>query len=391
MGPYQIAPSSHKKGQYGIVGHVGVGHVHSHSGYVQDDSAGFAAATHILKQAFSMDTLISGVEMDLTRGSITVTTKGGGSARAFPRRGITPAEADILSQRAPGMDAAFPQAAALHVFGRIYGQGAAETACAFEGACALAVANSFQRTYPSVFHTMTISPPGTRDTAIAAVIDVDTIPVAVMLVINYTEGGIGPDEDYEGNTRWGDKGRVMCAVGLDSVPTIILESKAYNPVISQTLVSDTLLIRAQHGIDHTILAQELYQAAEKAKIRCLLRDDLMPYTPGSLKAQTREFAHRIIQQAELLADAERSSEKVRILAELNRLVSEDAGGVTFMSNYVHDTSRSAGVLPGISVVLSSVISSKSYTENPIPVFTIQDAEMYQHITLGGILSLHNHR
>ena len=43
--------SEQQKGILGVSGHVGVGHVHSHSGFVQDDSAGLAVAARILKQA----------------------------------------------------------------------------------------------------------------------------------------------------------------------------------------------------------------------------------------------------------------------------------------------------------------------------------------------------
>ena len=46
-----ICFSDKQKGILGISGHAGVGHVHSHSGFVQDDSAGLAVAALILKKA----------------------------------------------------------------------------------------------------------------------------------------------------------------------------------------------------------------------------------------------------------------------------------------------------------------------------------------------------
>lgn len=37
-------------GKIGICGHIGVGHTYSHSGFVQDDGAGFAVVATLLKK-----------------------------------------------------------------------------------------------------------------------------------------------------------------------------------------------------------------------------------------------------------------------------------------------------------------------------------------------------
>ena len=50
-----IKLSTAKQGLYGISGHVGVGHVHSHCGFVQDDSTGFAVAASILQKAVPIE------------------------------------------------------------------------------------------------------------------------------------------------------------------------------------------------------------------------------------------------------------------------------------------------------------------------------------------------
>ena len=72
------------RGRFGVVGHVGVGHVHSHSGFVQDDSAGFAVAAGLLKRAMPVDTTIACAEADVDANTITVTTRGGGTATLSP-------------------------------------------------------------------------------------------------------------------------------------------------------------------------------------------------------------------------------------------------------------------------------------------------------------------
>ena len=88
--------SEQQKGILGVSGHVGVGHVHSHSGFVQDDSAGLAVAARILKQALPVDTGIARVQVSIEDGILTVMTNGGGVASAAPRRGIAPYEKDLL-------------------------------------------------------------------------------------------------------------------------------------------------------------------------------------------------------------------------------------------------------------------------------------------------------
>ena len=74
----EILFSEQQKGILGISGHAGVGHVHSHSGFVQDDSAGLTAAALILKKALPVDTAISHVQVSIEEGTITVYTNGGG-------------------------------------------------------------------------------------------------------------------------------------------------------------------------------------------------------------------------------------------------------------------------------------------------------------------------
>ena len=95
----EVKFSEQPGGVLGISGHVGVGHVHSHSGFVQDDSAGLAVAALILKKALPVDTVISEVQASMEEGRITVRTNGGGEASASPRRGIAPFEKELLESR----------------------------------------------------------------------------------------------------------------------------------------------------------------------------------------------------------------------------------------------------------------------------------------------------
>ena len=381
--------SEEKKGILGVSGHVGVGHVHSHSGFVQDDSAGLAVASRILKQALPVDTGIARVQVSIEDGILTVFTNGGGAASAAPRRGIAPYEKELLESRAIGLDASFSQNAAVRVFGRLYGQGICETAAAFQGACALAVLDTFVKAAPERFH---VSQPaaneGYLDRSIATVLDLNGIPVALQLLVNFTRGGIGPAEDYEGNVPWDFKEPVMKAVGLDTVPTVILESKAYIPAFAPELKEDQLMIRAQEGVDLVPLGEALLQSAQARKIPVCLKTNAMPLVKGGLAKATAAYADRVIALAEKLKTADDCLEKVQLTADLAELISQDAGGVTFMGNTVNDQMRGAGVIPGSGVILSMIVTTAYKEYVKIPMLTPEDADRYMFVALDGLKRYH---
>ena len=361
--------SEQPKGILGVSGHVGVGHVHSHSGFVQDDSAGLAVAVRILKQALPVDTGIACVQVSIEDGILTVFTNGGGAASAAPRRGIAPYEKELLESRAIGLDASFSQNAAVRVFGRLYGQGVCETAAAFH-----------------------VSQPAARkgylDRSIATVLDVDGIPVALQLLVNFTEGGIGPAEDYEGNVPWDFKEPVMKAVGLDTAPTVVLESKAYIPAFASGLEEDQLMIRAQQGVDLVPLGRALLESALQHGIPACLKTNAMPLVQGGLAKATAAFADRVIALAEKLKTADDCLEKVQLTADLAELISQDAGGVTFMGNTVNDQMRGAGVMPGSGVILSMIVTTAYKKYVKIPMLTPEDADRYMLVALDGLRRFH---
>lgn len=386
----EVKFSEHSKGVLGISGHAGVGHVHSHSGFVQDDSAGLAVAISILKKALPVDTGISEVRASMEEGRITVRTNGGGEASASPRRGIAPYEKELLETRSVNLDAAFSQNAAVRVFGRMYGQGVSETAACFQGACALAVLDTFVKTAPGRFH---VSAPaeksGYLDKAITTVLDVGDIPMALMLLVNFTEGGIGPAEDYEGNVPWDFKEMVMKAVGLDAVPTILVESKAYIPAFAPDLTENMLMLRAEEGTDNLALAKALLGAAEESHIPCCLKTNAMPMAPGSLAKATAIYADRLIALAKQLKTADECMEKVKITADLAELISQDAGGVTFMGNTVNDQMRGAGIIPGSHAILSMIVTTTYKEYVKIPMLTEEDAKSYVTVILNGMKRYHS--
>ncbi len=370
-----VTRSTRNKGILGITGHAGAGHVHSHSGFVQDDSAGFAVIACLLRRAFPVCTTISSVEADIETGTVIVKTQDGGTGIATARRGITPYEATLV-RLAIGLDAVYSQSAAFTAFGRIYGQGCLELPVALQTATCLAVIDTFEKRHPGFLLFCPEAMEGKVGRCIGAVIEIDSVPVSVLGILNANEGGVGPDEDLEGNVMLGEKGKVMKRLGLDSLPTIILESKAYVPAVCNGQEENRFWVRINGEIDNRFVYNALVKGAKAADIPCIASDTAYPRGRGEMAAATRALGQKIAQLGNSLATAESSKEKVQIIAELAVLVSQDAGGITFMSSKLHDLVAGGGIMPGSSAVLSMAISESSIRIWKIPVFTAQDSDMY---------------
>ncbi len=366
-----ISVSSSPRGVAGICGHAGVGHVHSHSGFVQDDSGGFAVTVHLLKTALPVDTRVKTAEADLATGFITVTTEDGGVGKAYARRGVTPFEAELLS-RALGREASRTQALAFAVFGRIYGQGILETPVALQAASALAVIDTFEKKYPGKVKSACENIPGNIGRVLGSVLDIGGVPVSVLTVVNATEGGLGPNEDMEGNVLLGEKGRLMKALGLAEIPTIVVEGKAYVPGPSDPLQQNTFWIRYNSHSDNRITAESIAQAAKEIGFPHQILDTAFPRGGNSLEIGTRDLGKKIESLGRNLQEARTSREKVRLLGELSLLASQDAGGVTFMSDALQDVVGSAGMVPGTSAVVSLLVTPEYIRRWKIPELTEED-------------------
>ena len=253
-----IGRSTRDKGVIGIIGHAGAGHVHSHSGFVQDDTAGFAVIACMLRRAFPVCTTVSSVEADIHSQTVTVRTQDGGTGVARTRRGITPYEA-TLSRLVIGLDAVYSQNAAFAAFGRVYGQGCLELPVALQTATCLAVINTFEKRYPGLLHTGPENMEGKVGRCIGAVVEFNSVPVSIMGILNANDGGLGPDEDLEGNIMLGAKGEVMKSLGLGALPTIILESKAYVPALCKGQEEDKFWVRINRDVDNRVVYDALIQ------------------------------------------------------------------------------------------------------------------------------------
>ncbi|WP_326907996.1 hypothetical protein [Sedimentibacter sp. MB31-C6] len=380
MKNYTISISNKNHGVIAVLGHVGVGHVHSHSSFVQDDSAGFAVVAAIMNHALKTDTKIKSVSGDCVTGVITVETYEGGIGKSYSRRGLTPYEIELLN-RAVNEDGIYTQSVAIKTFGRMYGQGVMETPVALQGAIALAVMDSFYKKSPDKVYVTSHKYEGCIDKMAGTVVDINGIPVSLLLNVNGSEGGIGPNEDNEGNTAIGDKADIMKSLGIDLVPNMIVESKAYIPDLSKNIISNTYLFRAQEGIDNIVVAKALVNTAVKYDIPYIIKTDSMPIVKGQLKKATVNFAEIIVKLGESLMTAETSTDKVSIIADIAKLISEDAGGISFMSNELNDVVRSAGIVPNTAAIISLIVPKDYINYWKIPILDSEDVKQYIQLIL----------
>lgn len=381
MTNYIISKSPAKTGSIGIMGHAGAGHVHSHSGFIQDDSAGFAVAVTLLREAFPADTIIQRV--DIVSDSFIVTTVGGGIGKAYARRGITPYEAE-LAQRVVGHDGVCSQALAFRAFGRIYGQGVTEAPVALQTAICHAVMNTFVRKYPEEVFYGDEDLEGTVGGCLGAVVSINEVPVSILATLNAAAGGLGPIEDAEGNLAFGGKKKVMEQLGLDKLPTIILESKAYVPSACKELCSDVMWIRYNEEADNPEVGKALALGARDADVVTMLSNAAYERGVPEIRQLTGKLGARIEALGAAFARAETSLEKVTLISELAEIVSQDAGGVTFMTAQLHEKAGGGGLQPGMTAVLSMAVAPQNIKKSHIPICTLSDVRCYISVTLAAI-------
>ncbi|MEG2173486.1 MAG: hypothetical protein RRY29_09540 [Desulfovibrionaceae bacterium] len=371
----------------GILGHVGIGHVHSHSGFVHDDSVGFAVTVSLMRDTLPVNVCITHVSANPLTGWIEIRTADGGVGCACPRRGITPAQADIM-QRAVGMDAMFCQSLTLHTLGRMYGQGVSEEAASFEAAAAYAVVDTFARRWPQYVDVAEDHFEGNRDISLGLRVQCGEVRLALVAVVNHSSGGLGPNENNEGSMLYAQaKAALMHKLGLCEAPSFIVESKAYVPAHSDDVRQRTLFVRANRQVDNLVMAELLRDSGTGTGLPMLHDFDAYPRANDMLGVQTRRLSAEITSLAAALAKTVDGAEKVRIMGELARLVSEEAGGVTFMSDGVHDIAGSGGMMPGSGAMLSMLTPKDEVVYWKVPMLMPEDLAAYRAVLFAALALL----
>ncbi len=375
-----ISFCKNKKGSAGLVGHIGVGHVFSHSGFVQEDGAGFAVVTKILSEAAPVNLKISRVFVTPEEDTISVVLEGGGKGSSMARCGITPSE-EVLMYNAVGKDASCPQTLATTIFGRVIGQGVLEVPSAFISAVAKSVVDTFIKNYKDNFSFFLEDTPESDGCYLGTVLQIDDLEVSTILTINSSTGGIGPNEDTEGNVPIGNKGVLMRQLGMESLPTIIIEAKSYVPSWAKYINDTTLVVRANSLHDNTVVGNCLVKAAEKLGYPVFEPDTPYPRSPGSLRKATQNVAKKIVDLGNELYEAKTAKDKIRIVADLAEVIKYDVSGITFMSESVNSVVDNGGLLPGTAAVLSSAVSTEYAKKYKLPTLNQNDLKMYTDTVL----------
>ena len=350
----KICPSQKHAGRIGVAGHAGIGHAFSHSGFFQEDSGGFAVLLTLLKRAMPLDITIESAELDAA-GSVLVRTAGGGCGSAHANGGFTPYEAEMMAGAA-GLCCAAPQTLASRVYGRVCGQGTFAQSAAFSLALARAMLDTVRRRWEGPVLWAPDDLPGSCGEFLGGTLELEGAPVSWLLTINASQGGDGPNEDSEGCVPVGNKGVLMRAFGMDAMPLIVLEGKAYVPSLDPPLKENALFIRWNRDFDNPVVGQCLAMAARESGKPVLAMDDAYPRDPGILPGEAQKLARRIIAIGQEYEKAVTSARRVALIGELARLCSHDAGGSIFMSDAVHGLAGSGGLWPGLGAMLSMAVA-----------------------------------
>jgi len=381
----KVILSKQKKAEIAIAGHVGCGHSHSLNNQVQDDSPGLAVMLSLYKEAAPLSLLVKKVSCS-SEGHIEVELESGGIGVAFALRGITSHE-KIIIQNIIGKEVICTHTIVAEVFGRFYGQGASELPVALQAALSNAALDSFAKNYPNDFEYSNEGLEGNFGKLLGTILEIDNIPVATLATVNATWGGIGPNEDLEGNSNLYKKGEILKKLEMEYLPTIIVESVAYNGN-SKGLIENTYLARAHEEDDNPWVADSIYNAAKALNLPVKRSDVGMKRVLGGLAKNTAMVGENIIRLGEILKNADDCKLKVSTVAELNRYVSQDAGGVTFMSSTLHQSIGGAGVLKTTCGVLNLIVTEEYLKENVIPWLDNKMINEYVNIVKGATLELY---
>lgn len=380
----KIKLSESKQGIIGIAGHVGCGHLHSHNYQVQDDSCGLATVLALFQEATGLSLVIKELDVHTgLNGFFEVRTMGGGYGTCKARRGITLQEAN-LAKTLIGRDAKRTQTIVIEAFGRFYGQGIHEAPVALQTAIANAALDTFVKAYPNHFKSCYEDQKGSCGLIAGAVLDFDEISVSVLGTVNASEGGIGPNEDLEGNSATAGKKKVMADLGMMEIPTIIVETMNYSPTLSPDVSEVTFLVREDPETDNPVVAYSIVKAAESLDYPVLLREDVMKRIPGGMDKLVKALGEKIVQEGTDLLEAEYSHDKVDALARLAVLVSQDGGGISFMTNKLNGVIGGAGMMPGTAAVVSCLVPVSYYEEFIIPFLTEEYLNKYVSLVIQSV-------
>jgi len=375
--------SNKKVGRLAIAGHVGCGHCHSLNNQVQDDSVGLSVVLSLFQKATGTDLTIKDFRFE--ENKIIALLNNGGEGYGSVKRKFTLQEKKII-KGIIGKKAVNTHTLVLNAFGRVYGQGVMETPVAVQAAIANAALNSFTFNYPEKFYSTVEDVEGNFGSIAGTVLDINGVAVSILGTVNATEGGIGPNEDLEGNSPYHSKKEIIEALGMDRLPTLIIEAMIYSE-FSKGLDKPTFFVRGDADDDNPYVVEAVVEAAKELDINCKFYEGAAKRVKGALKNNTEKVAEKIIELGNALKKSEYSKDKVQIISDLANVVSQDCGGISFMSNTLHEEIGGSGMIKRTGAVINLVMTDEYEYENPIPFLTEEILEEYVKLTVGSVEKL----
>lgn len=380
-----ITPSNEEKGLLGIAGHAGIGHAFGSDDFMQEDSGAFAVLLHILERAYNPDFEIKSVRL-VDSKTVEVTTKSGGIGLGEAFRGFTPFD-ELIMKKSIGMKELAPQSIATIIFGQIYGQGAGDQASAFALAFAKALIDSIRKVCPTTLHSMPDNVPGSVGEFLGGVVNIEGIPVSWMLTINASEGGTGPNEDSEGTIPIGNKGIMMQCLGMNSIPLIVLEGKAYFPHESSKLEKTCYYVRWNSEYDNPIVGNCLTEALTCNQKIFVLNSNAYPRMTTTLDDATRDVGEEIVRIGQSYINAQTATEKISLMRELAYINSHIAGDSVFMSPAIEQISGAGGLWPGQGAMLSILADKKEVSEYRCMILSLAEIFDFANIVVDASIIL----
>ena len=175
-------------------------------------------------------------------------------------------------------------------------------------------------------------------------------------------------------------------LGMDKLPTLIIEAMIYSK-FSKGLEKPTYFVRGDATDDNPFVIKAVVKAAKDLGIECKFFDGGSKRVKGALKSNTEKVANKIIELGNALKVSEFSKDKVQIISELADIISQDCGGISFMSNELHGEIGGAGMIKRTGAVINLVVTEEYNKENPIPYLTEADLEDYLNLTVASIEKL----
>ncbi len=359
-----------QQAKIGLVGHIGIGHIHSHSGFVQDDSMGFAMLVRILQECKYFNTIIE--KINVVDDCIEIWLQSGGIGKANVARGICFCDKELL-HRAEQKSFLSPQFLSSYLFGKIYGQGISEVATAVSLAYAKAILDTIRKIWPETIYDKD-NVPSSAGEFLGGNLSIDGTVIAWLLTINASNGGLAPNEDAEGNVPIGNKGILMQKLGLTTLPTIIFESKAYIPSQKNLVFTDCFNVRWNKESDNNIVGKALIEALSSLNLPYVYSDIAYPRNDDSLEKEVFRVADKIIMLGEQYKKSQTSEERIKLAHALAIVVSEELGGSIFMSNKIFKLFAGGGILPGLCAVLSYCSSQETMQKEGQVIYTQEEVE-----------------